>query len=135
MAIDLNTLILKVRMDLSNVPTEHIDDSQILLDLQKASDFLDLVLADGVTEAQRSRCLIVLGTYYAYVNYISLAERQLGNFPQASYIRLQTYRQIAFSFISPLSRVPLDADLSPNEKALSRSGGIAFAITHSTLDA
>lgn len=134
MAIDLSTLILKVRARLDGVGTDALDDSQIYLDLQHAEAYLSIILSSTVTDYQKTHCLISLGTYYSYLNYTSLAERRLGDLPVTAYVRLKALKDDAYSFIQPLAKVPITPDFVVDEKAMARTGGIAYALTRSTIE-
>jgi len=111
MAVELRPLISRVRSTLSDVPREFLTDRQILIELEKAKEFCDMVLNTDVTDSFRGKCYEVVATYYAYTNYTSLSERQLGTLPPTSKVRLDALRQIATSFLQLASAYPIDDNM------------------------
>lgn len=110
--MDLQPLIFKVRSALSDMPESYIDDSAVLNDLKRAQMFVDLIKMDTITPAQENTCLIVLGSYYSYMTWTSLAEKQLGELPYNTTQKAIHLRSMARSFLSLISKYPLAEDLS-----------------------
>lgn len=118
MAIVLKSIIPNIRSTLSDVPREFLTDKQILIELEKAQAFCDMVVASTTSEAFLAKCYEVLATYYSYINYTTMSERQLGTLPPTSKIRLDALRQTAISFLQLVSTVPLTEDLLVDEEAI-----------------
>lgn len=116
MAIVLKKLIPEVRSALSDVPSEFITDTQITNELEKAEAYCNAVVCSGTTESYLSTCIVVVATYYAYVNYTTLSERQLGTLPPTAPVRLKALQTIAASFLQLVSKYPLNNDLTVDTK-------------------
>ena len=135
MAIDLPSLIFDVRGNLSDIPVDYTSDSQLYSDLKAARDFVSMVACPDVTEDKLTICIVRLATYYSYVNYTSLAERNLGTVPNvATSVRVNSLRTIAVSFLQQVACVPLSDDLTLDTTKMERIAGLAFTVTKSVLE-
>lgn len=134
MAIVLKSLISNVRSALSDVPTEFLTDAQILVELRKSQAFCDAVMLSSTPETYLSQCYTVVATYYSYVNYTTLSERQLGTLPPTSSIRVKALQQIAASFLQVYSAMPITNDLMIDTKSYQQSMTAAVALTPSNLE-
>lgn len=112
MTINLNSLVPRVRSTLSDVPDEFITDEQILIEIEKSHAYCDQVVNDDTTDLYLSKCIEVVATYYSYINYTTLSERQLGTLPPTSKIRLDALRTVAVGFLQLVSKYPLNEDLT-----------------------
>ncbi len=106
-----------IRAELADVPPEQLSDETILTELVKAQTFLDPYKIDD--EAFMRQCYVALATYYCYVAYTSLAERELGAVPATTETRLKELRRIAYMFVSQIA--PVDEELRPRVK----DGGVS----------
>lgn len=134
MTINLNSLISEVRSTLSDVPTEYITDIQIRNELGKAQAFCDVLVDSDTTESYLSKCIVVVATYYAYINYTTLSERQLGTLPPTAKIRLDALRGVAISFLQLVSQYPIDENLMLDMDTLSKTNTASISLTMSALD-
>lgn len=132
MAISSSSLISRVRVALADVPTDMLDDIQVYRDIERANAFVTAILRESVTETLQEHAIINLAAYYSYVNYTSLAERQLGNVPQTAIIRLDALKQIARAFLELVSSIPITADLVPNDEVLRGLKSIGYTLLYST---
>ncbi len=147
MTINLSSLVLDVRDELSDIPEEYLSDRQVFKNLDKAKFFVYAVKTAnyGVATSDKSdaelaeeelyieKCVVALAVYYAYINWTSTAERALGEMPQSAYIKLASLRKIALGFIQMISDTPLNDDLTINEKAFSHASGIASGLSTSII--
>jgi len=134
MAIELGPIRNKVRSTLSDVPREFLSDAQILIELEKAQAFCDMLVASTTAEAYLAKCYEVLATYYSYINYTTLAERQLGTLPPTSKIRLDALRRVAVSFLQLVSTYPVDENLLIDKSALKDTIVADIALLPTVLD-
>jgi len=129
----LKKLIPEVRSSLSDVPTEFLTDIQIRNELEKAEAFCLAICVPTISEAYLVHCITVVATYYCYINYTSLSERQLGTLPPTSFIRLNALRQVAVSFLQLVSQYPLTDDLTLDMKSYKESNTAAITFTPSVI--
>lgn len=134
MTITLSSLIPRVRSTLSDVPVEFLTNKQILYELEKAQVYCDYITDDDVTEAYLSKCYEVLATYYSYINYTTLSERQLGTLPPTSKIRLDALRTVAAGFLQLVSKFPMNNDLTVNLDSMNDSYVSSLSMTPTVLD-
>lgn len=134
MTINLNSLISEVRSTLSDVPDEYITDTQIRNELGKAQAFCTVLVDSDTTESYLSKCIVVVATYYAYINYTTLSERQLGTLPPTSKIRLDALKNVATSFLQLVSQYPIDENLMLDMDTLSKTNTATISLTMSALD-
>jgi len=134
MAITLSNLISNIRLTLSDVPTEFLTNKQILYELTKAQAYCDAIVDDATTEAYLTKCYEVLATYYCYINYTTLSERQLGTLPPTSKIRLDALRTVAISFLQLVSKYPLNEDLMIDLEFMRDSTCAQIAMTPTVLE-
>ena len=134
MAISLPSLISRVRVALADVPTDMMDDIQVYRDIQRADDFIDEMIRSGTTETMQEHTIVNLAAYYSYINYTSLAERQLGNVPAAAYLRIAALKEIALAFLRLISDVPLTDNLVPDWVQLRKLKTMAYSTLSSSLE-
>lgn len=134
MAIELRPIVKKVRSTLSDVPREFLTDAQILIELEKAQAFCDQIASTDTTEAYLAKCYEVLATYYSYINYTTLSERQLGTLPPTSKIRLDALRMVAVAFLQLVSTYPLSDELLIDKAALKDTIVADIALMPTVLD-
>lgn len=134
MAVELKPIIQRVRSTLSDVPREFLTDKQILIELEKAQAFCDMILVDGTSDSYTARCYEVVATYFAYVNYTTLSERQLGTLPPTSKIRLDALRRTAVAFLQLASLYPIDENMLIDKDALRESFCAGIELTTTVLD-
>jgi hypothetical protein len=132
MTIDLNQLVIPVRGTLSDVPADYLTDDQLYDEVDKAYVFCNKVIESGTSESYISKCIVTLAAYYAYINYTSLSERQLGTLPPTSAIRLKALKGVAASFLQLVSIYPLTDDLTIDKDRITNPAGIT--LTYSVLD-
>ena len=126
MTIELSELIYNVRAELSEVPDDMISDEQIFEEIITANLFIQSIIQEDYDdETFESRCIILLGSYFSYLNYISLVARQLGDVPADMYQREKTMRNKVLMFLRQISDVPLSDSLNIDEKLFGKidSGG------------
>lgn len=110
--MDLSTLILKVRNNLSDIPLSYIDDSAVFNDLRRAEDFVTLIKSDIAAEAKIVTGIEFLASYYSYMTWTTLAEKELGEIPYSTIKKAEHLRAMARSYLSLISDYPLNEDLS-----------------------
>ena len=131
---DLHLYIYLVREGLSELPDDLASDEQIYKDLKLAYSYINSVIsptfaADSDNEQFWQDAIVALATYFSYVNYTSLAEREFGDVPITAQVRSTLLCQIALAFIRQLSDLPIQDDLSVDESILLKQYGIAAALT------
>lgn len=134
MTINLNSLISDVRTTLSDVPDEFLSNDQIYMELDKAGSFCDEILISTVTDAFKEKCILTLATYYSYINYTTLSERQLGTLPPTSLIRLNALRNVALAFLQLKSVYPLTGNLTLDIESLKDTNSAAIVMSSSVLE-
>ena len=134
MAVDLRPIISRVRSTLSDVPREFLTDKQIMIELEKAQAFCDAILVEGTTDNFTAMCYEVVSAYYAYINYTTLSERQLGTLPPTSKIRLDALRRTAVSFLQLASSYPIDENMLIDKDTLRESYCAGIELTTTVLD-
>jgi hypothetical protein len=112
--MDLSTLILKVRNNLSDIPLSYIDDSAVFNDLRRAEDFVDLIKSDIAVDAKITTGIEFLASYYCYMTWTTLAEKELGQIPYTTIQKAEHLRSMAKSYLQLISDYPLNDDLSVN---------------------
>lgn len=126
----LEALTDLVRGSLSDVSTEFVTDDQILNDLIKAREFCNAVTGSSEETVYMGQCIVAVATYYSYVNYTTLSERNLGTLPPTAQVRIATLRRIAAGLLQMTSLYPLTDDLTLNIKLLDiSSSGIGLTPT------
>jgi len=134
MAITLSDLILDVRAALSDLPEEYIDDPQIWKDLRRAKLYISEIKVDTVDEDVEKHCIILLARYYTYINYTSIAERQMGTAPSTTVIRVATLREQALAFLLLISKFKLNPDLTISSAPIGTTPGYGCVVAPSNLD-
>lgn len=134
MAIVLAEQLPFIRRELSDIPEDFASDSILMqsaeaawLHIQKLVDITDQ------DDDYLSHCIAILGAYYVYLNYTSLAEIQLGTLPPTSFIKMSELKSKARTFIGLVSEVSLDKDLNIDKSNLGYAPPIV-GITDSVAD-
>lgn len=119
MAINPSSLIFDVRRELADIPEDHAADEVIYQQIDHGWEYIQ-VIADVPNEDEDyiSHCLIILGAYFTYLEYTSLAERNLGELPSGSKTKIDALRHKAWIFLSKISIVKLNSDLTYDAKAM-----------------
>jgi hypothetical protein len=131
---DLDDLIVYVRSSLSDVPTEYMSDTQILYELVKAKAFVDELSGATSQTVYKGQCIIAVATYYSYVNYTALAERNMGTLPPTAAVRTSALREIAAALLQLISLYPLNSDLTIDMDAINNMRGAAIVAVESVLE-
>jgi len=130
MTIELHTLIYLVREGLSELPDDLASDEQIYKDIKLANSYINSIISSSFSDEDfQQDAIVALATYFSYVNYTSLAEREFGDVPITAQIRANLLKQIALAFLRQLTDLPIGDDLSVDEKLLKSHFGIAMKIT------
>lgn len=130
MAIQLHTLINPVREGLSELPIDLASDEQIYRDLKLANSYINSIISSSFSDEDfQQDTIVALATYFSYVNYTSIAEREFGDVPITAQFRANLLKQIALAFLRQLTDLPIGDDLSVDEKLLQSHFGIAMKIT------
>lgn len=134
MAIDLSSLILRVRRSLADVPEDYMTDVQIYDELKSAQIFVNSIVTTTATETDQREAIIHLSSYFSYINYTSMAERRLGEVPPVTYVKLNVLRQKALTYLQTITDLPLTADLIVDTSKLSKEKPFVYGITKSLLE-
>ena len=110
--MDLSSLLLKVRNNLSDIPLSYIDDSAILNDLRRADDFVELIKRPEADEDKIKTGVEFLASYYSYMTWTTLAEKELGQIPYSTIQKANHLRSMARSYLQLISKFPLTEDLT-----------------------
>lgn len=110
--MDLSLLLLKVRNNLSDIPLSYIDDSAILNDLRRANDFVELIKKSDATEDKVKTGVEFLASYYSYMTWTTLSEKELGQIPYSTIQKALHLRSMARSYLQLISKFPLTEDLT-----------------------
>jgi hypothetical protein len=118
-------------MGLSDIPISFLTDDQIYNELDTASAYCTQNLDTTTADVYMSKCYIVLASYYAYINYTTLAERREGTLPPAAKTRVDALRLKALSFLQPIALERLDENLvvDLDDQRLSRVAPMALLPT------
>jgi len=129
MAIELSNLILEVRTILSDIDIQYDADEIVYNDIIRADKFVEMIVIPNVEESYLKEAIVAVAAYYNYVTYTSLAERQLGELPPTSLVRIRALRSIARNFLLPISEYPLDEELNIDTKTLNKQAACGFGLT------
>lgn len=130
---EVSGLVKTVQYALSDIPSEFISKNQILYDLVRAKVFVEAITGSTSDSVYMGQCIAAVAIYYSYVNYTTLAERNLGTLPPTAQVRITTLRRIATGLLQPISIYPLTADLILDTEALNIPVA-AIGLTPSVLD-
>lgn len=131
----LSTLIDRVRNNIADVPVEMLDTIIIYESLKRANKMVSkLVMADDVDLPYQKECIVALGTLFAYQSYLAIAAQRLGNIPESAEATKATYQAIARALMHPVADMPLNADLTQDDKWLSTVRVAAAVKGSTTLD-
>lgn len=132
MAIELSELILDVQVTLSDLPDSYATDEQIFSDLITAKEYIDSIKSTTFSdEGFEKKAIARLGAYFTYINYTSLAERQMGTIPATALIKIDTLRRIALAFIRQMTSLTIADDLSIDTSKEEKSLAVAAMNTNS----
>lgn len=114
MTVDLTVIRPKVRLELSDLPSDYASDSLVDQQIGEADTFLSAIRGDSVADSDYDLCVISLGSYFTYLSYTALSEAQLGQLPPTAAVRLRELKQKARIFINALFDVDVDESLNVN---------------------
>jgi hypothetical protein len=126
-------LVPMVRGSLSDIPSEQITKKQILYDLLRAKVFVETITGSTSDSVYMGQCIVSVATYYSYVNYTTLAERDLGTLPPTAQVRISTLRRIAAALLQPIAIYPITDDLTLDIDSLNIPVA-AIGLTYSIMD-
>lgn len=134
MDFTLTSLISFVRDNLADIDNEVIGDLSLKFSIDSAYNYITMLCdTDSVDDDYLRITIIHLATYFAYINYTSVAENRMGTLPETASIRIETLRRNAMMFLNNISRYKLNDDLSIDTTG--EDGGIfTFGITDSELE-
>lgn len=112
MTIVLSTIMDSVRRELSDITDDWITDRQIHQSTDQANKLITKIVPSDVDESMKVLAIQVLSAYYTYLVYTSVAEQRLGQLPETVITRLNALAGKARSFISLISNVELNDDLT-----------------------
>lgn len=134
MAIVLAEQLPFIRRELSDIPEDYASDSILMQSAESAWFHVQkLVEVADQDDDYLSHCIAMLGAYYVYLNYTSLAEIQLGTLPPTSLIKMAELKTKARTFIGLISEGTLDKDLNMDEANMKYAPTI-IGITESVAD-
>jgi hypothetical protein len=133
MTVDLTIVRPKVRLELSDIPTDYASDSLIDQQIGEADIFLAAIRGDSVEDVSYELCIVSLSSFFVYLSYTALSEAQLGQLPPTSAVRLRELKQKARIFINALFDVDVDESLNVN-RDYRRVRPIAGGLSGSSLD-
>jgi len=134
MAIQMSRLVPLVRSAISDVPADFLTNTQITNELNKSKAFCDLICVSTTSESYLQNCYVVVATYYSYLNYTALSERNLGTLPPTAAVRLKALRELAASFLQPVSNYPLNSDLTIDSESYKTSMTASIHFTPSVIE-
>lgn len=128
--MDLSTLILKVRNNLSDMPLSYVEDPAVLNDLRRAEDFIDLIKSETANPEKVVTGIEFLASYYTYMTWTTLAEKEGGEVPYSTIQKANHLRSMARAYLQLISKFPISEDLTID---MSKVKGTvpAFALTTS----
>jgi len=129
MAVNLSTLLFRVRASVSDISVANMDDLAMYRELQKANNFVQAVKRSTVTDIDLEIPLICLAAYYAHATYTLLNARQQGTIDESALLRDNNLRRIAQVQLELISSVSLDENLNVDAARYERIRGLAFALS------
>jgi hypothetical protein len=114
MTVVLDDIRPKVRLELSDLPSDFASDSLVDQQVGEADSFLAAIRGDSVDDMAYELTVIALGSYFVYLAYTSLSEAQLGQLPPTASVRLRELKQKARMFINAFFDVDVDEQLNVN---------------------
>ena len=127
-------MVLPVRDNLSEIDDITFTDKQVYQSIKRARDFVDFIKADDTPDADRTKAIMALGIYYSYLNWTTLTERRDNTFPQTSLIRASLHREAAAIYLIPMSKYPLNKDLTIDQQAIKSTTPLGFTDGPSMMD-
>lgn len=134
MAVNLSTLIFRVRSMVAEISVDNMDDLTMYKEIQKAAYFIDGIKLSTVTDEQLETPITCLAAYYAHTNYTLLNARQLGTIDEHFILRQHELKRIARAMLQLISNVDINADLNINDIRYEKLGGIGFATTNGVMN-
>jgi hypothetical protein len=123
--------VTDIRQRLSDLPDDYISDEQIEGDIEDATAYVN-ALAD-VPDSPIEDAIRALAVYYTYMNYMSMAERSLGNIPSAADVKLAALRRRALGFLKLITTRPLLDNLTVDTEFDRRLTGMGMEL-YSVID-
>lgn len=112
MVIILSNQIDDVRRELSDITEDWVTDRQVYQAINQANKLITQIVPSTVDESMKTLAIQVLSAYYTYLTYTSIAEQRLGQLPETTIIRLNALSGKARSFMSLISNIELNDDLT-----------------------
>lgn len=134
--MDPDNYIMQVRMNINNMPKALVDDEIIYNDLKAAMEYVDLVKYTEVlpTSNLYIRSVVKLASYYSYVNYTSRTETNDGSIPPEMFVKMETLRLIAYTFLQHITQYKLNPDLTMDTRAQDKMRPLSVALLSSVFD-
>jgi len=110
--MDLSSLILKVRGNLSDIPLSYISDDSVFNDIRRATKFVELIKSDFAAEDKVETGIEFLATYYTYVTWTVIAEVDRGEIPYSIIQRAKNLKSDARAYLQLISDYPIGEDLN-----------------------
>lgn len=123
----VETFLEDIRRDLAEAGKDLLSDETIVQQLKRA----ELVLAPWAVSNDdlMQHCIAALGSYFSYLAYTSLAEKQLGSIPETSTIRIKELKHAAYLLIVQIAPVNEDLIFDPDATSSgSEYSGSCFAV-------
>lgn len=134
MAVNLSTLLFRVRSMVSEISVANMDDLAMFREIQKASYFIEKIKSSTVTDTELETPIVCLAAYYSHVNYTLLNARQLGTIDETVIIRQAELKRIARAMLQAISELEITEDLTIDKSRYERVGGIGFKTTTGVLN-
>lgn len=120
MVVNPSSLVYEVRRELADIPEDHAADEVINQQLEHGWQYIQVIVdVPNEDENYINHCLIILSAYFTYLEYTSLAERNLGELPPGSKTKIDALRHKAWIFLEKVSITKLNPDLTYDETAMS----------------
>ncbi|TRZ48447.1 MAG: hypothetical protein D4S01_10265 [Dehalococcoidia bacterium] len=110
--MDLSSLVIKVRNNLSDIPDNYITDDAVFEDLERSEKFIDLIKVSSATEDALDTAKIMLASYYSYMTWTTLSEAHFGDIPISMINKAVHQRSMARAFLQLISKYPITEDLT-----------------------
>lgn len=121
MVIILSDQLDDVRRELSDITEDWVTDRQVYQAIDQANKLITQIVPSTVDESMKTLAIQVLSAYYTYLVYTSMAEQRLGQLPETVITRLNALSGKARSFMSLISNVELNDDLTIATRTLDMS--------------
>lgn len=131
--VDPEVLRPRVRLELSDLPTEYASDDLITQQITEANTFLLQIRGDDISDEDYDICIVAVGAYFTYLSYTALAERQLNQVTPTSVTRLRELKTKARLLINAVFDIDVDDNLNVN-RDLRRIRPNAIGMTSAVID-